>query len=177
MVRLYAGHLMTSLEMAGILVSVLKVTGRSDWLDWLDRPTAAPAWPVSLLSGNLTFQKIRCSSASELFIKNICIILKICNKNGLLTYFTRASFRVGSGFGSGINWKAESASGLSRSKLSLAVRKEPFLVRFFGIFLACTSKEEELFKLAALGFYWRIRRQHTVKMISTTACRLKIVID
>jgi hypothetical protein len=56
-VRLYAGHLMTSLEMAGILVSLLKVTGRSDWLDWLDRPTAAPAWPVSLLSGNLTLQK------------------------------------------------------------------------------------------------------------------------
>jgi hypothetical protein len=74
-VRLYVGHLMTSLEMAGILVSLLKVTGRSDWLDWLDRPTAAPAWPVSLLSGNLTLHKIRCRSGSELFRKNILIIL------------------------------------------------------------------------------------------------------
>jgi dihydroxyacetone kinase len=52
-VRLYAGQLMTSLEMAGILISLLKVSGRPDWLGWLDRPTAAPAWPVSLLSGGV----------------------------------------------------------------------------------------------------------------------------
>ena len=48
---MYAGHLMTSLEMAGILVSLLKVTGRPAWLTWLDQPTRAPAWPAPLLSG------------------------------------------------------------------------------------------------------------------------------
>jgi hypothetical protein len=48
---MYAGHLMTSLEMAGILISLLKVTGHPEWLTWLDQPTAAPAWPAPLLSG------------------------------------------------------------------------------------------------------------------------------
>merc|ERR1719490_344576 len=47
-VRIWAGHMMTSLEMAGILVSVLKVTGRPDWEALLDAPTSAPAWPAVL---------------------------------------------------------------------------------------------------------------------------------
>jgi dihydroxyacetone kinase len=47
-VRLWAGHMMTSLEMAGVLVSVLKVTDRPEWLELLDTPTLAPAWPVVL---------------------------------------------------------------------------------------------------------------------------------
>merc|ERR1719412_3035518 len=47
-VRIWAGHMMTSLEMAGILVSVLKVTGRPDWEAMLDSPTSAPAWPTVL---------------------------------------------------------------------------------------------------------------------------------
>jgi len=47
-VRIWAGHMMTSLEMAGILVSVLKVTGRPDWEALLDAPTLAPAWPAVL---------------------------------------------------------------------------------------------------------------------------------
>jgi len=49
-VRMYAGHLMTSLEMSGILISLLKVTGHAEWLDCLDEPTTAPAWPVNLMS-------------------------------------------------------------------------------------------------------------------------------
>jgi len=49
-VRIYTGHMMTSLEMAGILISLLKVTDHPDWLTHLDAPTAAPAWPCVLRS-------------------------------------------------------------------------------------------------------------------------------
>jgi len=49
-VRIYTGHMMTSLEMAGILISLLKVTEHPDWLEWLDAPTSAPAWPSILSS-------------------------------------------------------------------------------------------------------------------------------
>ena len=65
-VRIWAGHMMTSLEMAGVLVSVLKVglhseqepplllpdnikvTNRPDWEELLDAATSAPAWPAVL---------------------------------------------------------------------------------------------------------------------------------
>ena len=65
-VRIWAGHMMTSLEMAGVLVSVLKVglhseqepplllhdnikvTNRPDWEEFLDAATSAPAWPAVL---------------------------------------------------------------------------------------------------------------------------------
>jgi len=52
--RFYAGHMMTSLEMSGILISILKVTNNPEWLEMLDAPTSAPAWPTplhSVLSG------------------------------------------------------------------------------------------------------------------------------
>jgi len=49
-VRFYAGHLMTSLEMSGILISILKVTKNPEWLELLDAPTSAPAWPTPLHS-------------------------------------------------------------------------------------------------------------------------------
>jgi len=49
-VRMWAGHMMTSLEMAGILVSILKVSEHPDWIQLLDSPTSAPAWPVVLHS-------------------------------------------------------------------------------------------------------------------------------
>jgi len=49
-VRMYTGHMMTSLEMAGILISLLKVTDHPDWLKYLDAPTEAPAWPPVLRS-------------------------------------------------------------------------------------------------------------------------------
>lgn len=47
-VRMWAGHMMTSLEMAGVLLSILKVTDYPEWVELLDRTTSAPAWPVVL---------------------------------------------------------------------------------------------------------------------------------
>ena len=41
--RLYAGTFLSSLDMAGISISVLGVN--KQWLHWLDAPTTAPAWP------------------------------------------------------------------------------------------------------------------------------------
>jgi dihydroxyacetone kinase len=41
--RLYAGTFLSSLDMAGISISVLGVN--DEWLRWLDAPTTAPAWP------------------------------------------------------------------------------------------------------------------------------------
>jgi dihydroxyacetone kinase len=41
--RLYAGTFLSSLDMAGISISVLGLN--DEWLRWLDAPTAAPAWP------------------------------------------------------------------------------------------------------------------------------------
>jgi dihydroxyacetone kinase len=41
--RMYAGTLLSSLDMAGISISVLGVNDRA--LRWLDAPTSAPAWP------------------------------------------------------------------------------------------------------------------------------------
>lgn len=49
-VRMYAGHMMTSLEMSGILISILKVSKNTEWLELLDAPTLAPAWPTPLHS-------------------------------------------------------------------------------------------------------------------------------
>ena len=49
-VRMYAGHMMTSLEMSGFLISLLKVTEFPEWLELLDAPTSAPAWPVNFMS-------------------------------------------------------------------------------------------------------------------------------
>jgi dihydroxyacetone kinase len=41
--RLYAGTFLSSLEMAGISISVLGLN--DEWLRWLDAPTTATAWP------------------------------------------------------------------------------------------------------------------------------------
>jgi dihydroxyacetone kinase len=41
--RLYAGTFLSSLDMAGISISVLSLNG--GWLRWLDAPTTAPSWP------------------------------------------------------------------------------------------------------------------------------------
>ena len=49
-VRVYTGHMMTSLEMAGILISLLVVTDQTAWLESLDAETVAPAWPRALVS-------------------------------------------------------------------------------------------------------------------------------
>jgi dihydroxyacetone kinase len=44
--RVYAGTFLSSLEMAGISISVLGVS--DEWLRWLDAPTTAPAWPNAM---------------------------------------------------------------------------------------------------------------------------------
>jgi triose/dihydroxyacetone kinase / FAD-AMP lyase (cyclizing) len=41
--RIYAGTFLSSLDMAGISISVLDIN--DEWLRWLDAPTTAPAWP------------------------------------------------------------------------------------------------------------------------------------
>ena len=41
--RMYAGTFLSSLDMAGLSISVLGVD--DEWLRWLDAPTAATAWP------------------------------------------------------------------------------------------------------------------------------------
>jgi triose/dihydroxyacetone kinase / FAD-AMP lyase (cyclizing) len=41
--RIYAGTFLSSLDMAGISISVLGI--KDEWLEWLDAPTTAPAWP------------------------------------------------------------------------------------------------------------------------------------
>jgi hypothetical protein len=55
--RIYAACIMTSLEMAGVQVSVLKVprAHKEDWLNYLDAETEACAWfgsPVSVPPSN-----------------------------------------------------------------------------------------------------------------------------
>lgn len=41
--RMYAGTFLSSLDMAGISISMLGVS--DEWMRWLDAPTGAPAWP------------------------------------------------------------------------------------------------------------------------------------
>jgi triose/dihydroxyacetone kinase / FAD-AMP lyase (cyclizing) len=59
-VRCYVGHLMTSLEMRGIQLSVLRVDEdeRSWWLSLLDAPTSAPMWPHPLYHDRITPEKL-----------------------------------------------------------------------------------------------------------------------
>ncbi len=44
--RLYAGTFLSSLDMAGVSITVLRIN--NDLLKWLDAPTSAPAWPTVL---------------------------------------------------------------------------------------------------------------------------------
>lgn len=50
--RIYAACIMTSLEMAGIQVSALNISGvhKAEWLNYLDAETKACAWPGSPMS-------------------------------------------------------------------------------------------------------------------------------
>lgn len=41
--RIYAGTFLSSLDMAGISISILGV--KEEWVGWLDKETTAPAWP------------------------------------------------------------------------------------------------------------------------------------
>jgi triose/dihydroxyacetone kinase / FAD-AMP lyase (cyclizing) len=62
--RMYAGTLLSSLDMAGISISVLGVNDAS--LRWLDAPTSASAWPnvVKQRPGNVEEQMARSVSAN-----------------------------------------------------------------------------------------------------------------
>lgn len=48
---MYTGMLFTSLDMSGIQVSLLRISeSNRKWLQYLDTPTDAPAWPGNPLS-------------------------------------------------------------------------------------------------------------------------------
>ncbi|XP_024081126.1 uncharacterized protein LOC112126379 [Cimex lectularius] len=49
-VRLYTGKFLSSLDTKGVQVCMLNVTGRDDWIKFLDLETEAFAWPVTRLS-------------------------------------------------------------------------------------------------------------------------------
>ncbi|XP_042213285.1 triokinase/FMN cyclase-like isoform X2 [Homarus americanus] len=53
--RVYPGQLMTSLDMRGLHVSVLRLLDPT-WLPLLDAPTTAPAWPTPYLNTTTTSQ-------------------------------------------------------------------------------------------------------------------------
>uniref|UniRef100_A0A0P4ZC34 Triokinase/FMN cyclase n=1 Tax=Daphnia magna TaxID=35525 RepID=A0A0P4ZC34_9CRUS len=59
-IRCYVGHLMTSLEMRGVQLSVLRVDEdwRSWWLTLLDAPTSAPLWPHPLYHDRITPERL-----------------------------------------------------------------------------------------------------------------------
>lgn len=48
--RLYVGTLVTSLDMGGVQISLLRTTGQRDWLELLDAETEAFAWPGRVTS-------------------------------------------------------------------------------------------------------------------------------
>lgn len=55
---MYVGPLMTSLDMLGVQVSVLKLTiqNREEWLMFLDAKTNAPGWPGNEISASISSQ-------------------------------------------------------------------------------------------------------------------------
>lgn len=48
--RLYSDVIMTSLDMRGFHVSLLRLTDHPEWVGLLDAPTSAPAWPHPFLA-------------------------------------------------------------------------------------------------------------------------------
>uniref|UniRef100_A0A1B6D265 Triokinase/FMN cyclase n=2 Tax=Clastoptera arizonana TaxID=38151 RepID=A0A1B6D265_9HEMI len=48
--RLYSGGLMTSLDMAGVQITILKTKNNPEWVQYLDSSTEAYAWPGKPLS-------------------------------------------------------------------------------------------------------------------------------
>ncbi|KAG8237530.1 hypothetical protein J437_LFUL016507 [Ladona fulva] len=56
--RIYAGHIMTSLDMSGMHICMLKLSGseeeKNDLMSYLDAPTLAPAWPGGVQSIQLS---------------------------------------------------------------------------------------------------------------------------
>ncbi|CAG0922707.1 unnamed protein product [Notodromas monacha] len=67
--RAYTGHFMTSLEMAGVQISIFKLGDeicKKRWLPWLDSPTDAVAWPRPLLSKISTNRFTPCRIALQI---------------------------------------------------------------------------------------------------------------
>ena len=90
-VRVYTGHMMTSLEMAGILISLLVVSDQAAWLASLDASTEAPAWPRALMSSDgadretparipltrqLTEEKVRGAGLGEEGTRKVKLVLE-----------------------------------------------------------------------------------------------------
>lgn len=48
--RMYVGHFMTSLEMCGIQICILRIPEKSNWLEYIDAPVNTIAWPAKPLS-------------------------------------------------------------------------------------------------------------------------------
>ena len=46
---MYVGRLATSLNMRGFQVALLRLNNHPEWLELLDAPTSAPAWPAPYL--------------------------------------------------------------------------------------------------------------------------------
>lgn len=68
--RLYVGTLVTSLDMGGVQISLLRTTGQPDWLELLDAETEAFAWPGRVTS----FQKCPVK-----IIETINLDKEVCN--------------------------------------------------------------------------------------------------
>ena len=54
--RIFHGTFMTSLDMRGLHISVLRLD-QPDWIEFLDMPTDAPAWPRPYILKGLEFVK------------------------------------------------------------------------------------------------------------------------
>ena len=48
--RTYVGHFLSTLDTKGADVTLLNISGREDWVRFLDQDTEAYAWPVTRLS-------------------------------------------------------------------------------------------------------------------------------
>lgn len=47
---MFVGHFMTSLEMCGIQICILRMTENSKWLEYIDAPANTIAWPAKPIS-------------------------------------------------------------------------------------------------------------------------------
>lgn len=79
--RIYAGTFLSSLDMAGISISVLGV--RDEWLRWLDAETEAPAWPK--------FLKHRPGSPSEKISREIKTEVSASSRKAVLSEAGRST--------------------------------------------------------------------------------------
>ncbi|KRY66424.1 Bifunctional ATP-dependent dihydroxyacetone kinase/FAD-AMP lyase (cyclizing) [Trichinella pseudospiralis] len=65
-VRVYTGTLMTSIDMHGISISLLRID-KEEWINYLDAPTGCHAWPMGTFpSENLDAYILKCPSMDSL---------------------------------------------------------------------------------------------------------------